>query len=102
MTPLLRATLSAPIKKSIVDLVEEKTMGVMLELASEDEKNVISCALAIGLVATDGIGEWKSKRKAMLAVFERMHLGPKAEGEYLERARELLETREQLGHVIEG
>ena len=32
-------------------------MGVMLELASKDEKDVISWALAIGLIATDGIGE---------------------------------------------
>ena len=42
-------------------------MDVMLELASEDEKKVISWALAIALIATDGIGEWKSKREALLA-----------------------------------
>ena len=77
-------------------------MGVMLELASKDEKDVISWALAIALIATDGIGEWKSKREAMLAVFERMHRGPKAQDPYLDPARELLETREQLGHIIEG
>lgn len=76
-------------------------MGMMLELTSRYEKNVISSALAIGLVATDGIGEWKSKRKAMLTVFERMHHGPKAQDTYLEPARELLEKREQLGHVVE-
>jgi hypothetical protein len=77
-------------------------MGVMLELASKDEKDVISWALAIGLIATDGIGEWKTKREAMLAVFERMHRGPEAQDAYLDSARELLETREQLGHIIEG
>ena len=77
-------------------------MGVVLnKLASKDEKNVISCALAIGLVATDGIGEWESKRKSMLALFEGMHHGPKDQGMYLDPARELLETREQLGHVVE-
>ena len=54
-------------------------MDVMLALASEDEKKVISWALAIALIATDGIGEWKSKREAMLAVFERMHRGAKAQ-----------------------
>ena len=59
--------------------------AVSKKLASEEEKNVISSALAIGLVATDGIGEWK----------------PKAQAVYLEPARELLETREQLGHVVE-
>ena len=47
-------------------------MSVVLELASTEEKNVISSALAIGLVATEGIGEWKSTREVMLAVFERM------------------------------
>jgi hypothetical protein len=77
-------------------------MGVMLELGSKDEKDVISWALAIGLIATDGIGEWKTKREAMLAVFERMHRGPEAQDAYLDPARELLETREQLGHIIEG
>ena len=77
-------------------------MGVVLKLASEGERDVMSWALAIGLVATDGIEEWKSKREAMLAVFERMHRGPKAQGAYLDPARELLETREQLGHIIEG
>ena len=77
-------------------------MDVILELASEDEKKVISWALAIALIATDGIGEWKSKREAMLAVFERMHRGAKAQDAYLDPARELLETREQLGHIIEG
>jgi hypothetical protein len=77
-------------------------MGVMLELAAKDEKDVISWALAIGLIATDGIGEWKTKRETMLAVFERMHRGPEAQDAYLDSARELLETREQLGHIIEG
>ena len=37
-------------------------MSVVLELVSPEEKNVISTALAIGLVATEGIGEWKSTR----------------------------------------
>jgi hypothetical protein len=75
--------------------------AVSKKLASEEEKNVISCALAIGLVATDGIGEWKPKRRAMLSMFKQMHHGPKAQEAYLDPARELLETREQLGHVIE-
>ena len=75
--------------------------AVSKKLASEEEKNVISSALAIGLVATDGIGEWKPKRKAMLAIFKRIHHESKAQAEYLEPARELLETREQLGHVVE-
>ena len=65
-------------------------MDVMLELASEDEKKVISWALAVTLIAT------------MLAAFERMHRGPEAQDAYLDPARELLETREQLGHIIEG
>ena len=32
----------------------------------------VRAALAIGLVATEGIGEWKSTREVMLAVFERI------------------------------
>ena len=77
-------------------------MSVVLELASTEEKNVISSALAIGLVATEGIGEWKSTREVMLAVFERMRPDSQAQSAHLDAARELLETREQLGHVVEA
>ena len=69
---------------------------------AKEEKNVISTALAIGLVATEGIGEWKSTREVMLAVFERMRPDSQAQGAHLDAARELLETREQLGHVVEA
>jgi hypothetical protein len=74
---------------------------VSKKLASNEEQNVISGALAIGLVATEGIGEWNPKRKAMLAMFKRMHHGSKAQAVYLDPARELLDAREHLGHVIE-
>ena len=77
-------------------------MSVVLGLACTEERNVISTALAIGLVATEGIGEWKSTREVMLAVFERMRPDSQAQGAHLDAARELLETREQLGHVVEA
>jgi hypothetical protein len=93
---------NAPQAQAIFALIGGKTMSVVLELASTEEKNVISTALAIGLVATEGIGEWKSTREVMLAVFERMRPDSQAQGAHLDAARELLETREQLGHVVEA
>ena len=77
-------------------------MSVVLELASTEEQNVVSTALAIGLVATEGIGEWKSTREVMLAVFARMRPDSQAQGAHLDAARELLETRVQLGQVVEA